>query len=164
MSKGRKMKHHLSLRTKDAITGFLFTLPALVGLGMFFVVPFGITMKMSLTESMGSSKFVGLKNYRDVLGSAAFKLAAKNTFKFFGVALPCILILSLLRFICISRYFNSWSIPYFSCSVIASVFLYLAVSVFALSSMENGMSSIRSTPKLSTATKRISGLSSPVFR
>ena len=90
------MKHRLSLRTKDAITGFLFTLPALVGLAAFFVVPFGITLKMSLSESMGSSKFVGLKNYRDVLGSAAFKLAAKNTFKFFGVALPCILILSLL--------------------------------------------------------------------
>ena len=31
-------QHHLSLRTKDAVTGFLFTLPALVGLGMFFVV------------------------------------------------------------------------------------------------------------------------------
>ena len=90
------MKHHLSLRAKDAVTGFLFTLPALVGLAAFFVVPFGITMKMSLTESMGSSKFVGLKNYSDVLKSAAFKLAAKNTFKFFGVALPCILILSLL--------------------------------------------------------------------
>ena len=30
--------------------------------------------------------------------------------------------------------------------------------------MENGMSSVRSTPKLSTATKRIPGLSSPVFR
>ena len=89
-------QHHLSLRTKDAITGFLFTLPALVGLAAFFVVPFGITMKMSLTESMGSSKFVGFKNYQDVLKSAAFKLAAKNTFKFFGVALPCILILSLL--------------------------------------------------------------------
>ena len=56
-------KLRLSLRTKDAMTGFLFTLPALVGLAAFFVVPFGITMKMSLTESMGSSKFVGLKNY-----------------------------------------------------------------------------------------------------
>ena len=29
------MKPHISLRTKDAVTGFLFTLPALVGLGMF---------------------------------------------------------------------------------------------------------------------------------
>ena len=29
------MKHNLSLRAKDAFTGFLFTLPALVGLGMF---------------------------------------------------------------------------------------------------------------------------------
>ena len=59
---------------------------------------------------------------------------------------------------------DNCSMPYFSCSVIAPVFLYLIVSIFALSSMENGMSSVRSTLKLSTATKRIPGLSSPVFR
>ena len=102
--------HHLSLRAKDAVTGFLFTLPALAGLAAFFVVPFGITMKMSLTESMGSSKFVGLKNYRDVMGSAAFKLAAKNTFKFFGVALPCILILSLLIALLLFRNLKKYDI------------------------------------------------------
>ena len=104
------MKHHLSLRTKDAITGFLFTLPALAGLAAFFVVPFGITMKMSLTESMGSSKFVGIKNYQDVLKSAAFKLAAKNTFKFFGVALPCILTLSLLIALLLFRNLKKYDI------------------------------------------------------
>ncbi|MBR6934218.1 MAG: sugar ABC transporter permease [Clostridia bacterium] len=103
-------KLRLSLRTKDAMTGFLFTLPALVGLAAFFVVPFGITMKMSLTESMGSSKFVGLKNYSDVLKSAAFKLAAKNTFKFFGVALPCILILSLLIALLLFRNLKKYDI------------------------------------------------------
>ena len=105
-----KQIHHLSLRAKNAVTGFLFTLPALVGLGAFFVVPFGITMKMSLTESMGSSKFVGLKNYRDVLKSAAFKLAAKNTFKFFSVALPCILILSLLIALLLFRNLKKYDI------------------------------------------------------
>ena len=103
-------QHHLSLRTKNAVTGFLFTLPALAGLAAFFVVPFGITMKMSLTESMGSSKFVGLKNYSDVLKSAAFKLAAKNTFKFFGVALPCILILSLLIALLLFRNLKKYDI------------------------------------------------------
>ena len=82
-------QHHLSLRTKDAVTGFLFTLPALVGLGMFFVVPFGITLKMSLSENMGASKFVGLKNYQNVLKSAAFKLAAKNTLEPTPTILEC---------------------------------------------------------------------------
>ncbi len=104
------MKPSFSLKTKDAITGFLFTFPALAGLAAFFVVPFGITMKMSLTESMGSSKFVGLKNYSDVLKSAAFKLAAKNTFKFFGVALPCILILSLLIALLLFRNLKKYDI------------------------------------------------------
>ena len=77
---------------------------------MFFVVPFGITLKMSLSESMGSSKFVGLKYYQDVLKSAAFKLAAKNTFKFFGVALPYILILSLLIALLLFRNLKKYDI------------------------------------------------------
>ena len=110
VSKVSNMKPRFSLKTKDAITGFLFTFPALAGLAAFFVVPFGITMKMSLTESMGSSKFVGLKNYSDVLKSAAFKLAAKNTFKFFGVALPCILILSLLIALLLFRNLKKYDI------------------------------------------------------
>ena len=110
VSKVSNMKPRFSLKTKDAITGFLFSFPALAGLAAFFVVPFGITMKMSLTESMGSSKFVGLKNYSDVLKSAAFKLAAKNTFKFFGVALPCILILSLLIALLLFRNLKKYDI------------------------------------------------------
>ena len=88
------MKHHrLSLRTKDSITGFLFCLPAIVGMAVFFVIPFCITLRMSFSENMGSSAFVGLKNYADVFASSAFRLAAKNTFRFFGAALPCIFLL-----------------------------------------------------------------------
>lgn len=90
------MKHHrLSLRTKDSVTGFLFCLPAIVGLAVFFVIPFCITLRMSVSENMGSSAFVGLKNYASVFDSSAFRLAAKNTFRFFGAALPCIFFLSL---------------------------------------------------------------------
>jgi len=90
------MKHHrLSLRTKDSVTGFLFCLPAIVGLAVFFVIPFCITLRMSVSENMGSSAFVGLKNYADVFASSAFRLAAENTFRFFGAALPCIFFLSL---------------------------------------------------------------------
>ena len=83
------------MRTKDSIAGMLFCLPAIAGMAVFFIVPFYITLRMSVSENMGSSAFVGLKNYADVIASSAFKLAAKNTFRFFGVALPCIFFLSL---------------------------------------------------------------------
>ncbi|MBQ9718472.1 MAG: sugar ABC transporter permease, partial [Clostridia bacterium] len=93
------MKHQhsfrLRMRTKDSIAGFLFCLPAIAGMAVFFVIPFCITLRMSVSENMGSSAFVGLKNYADVFASSAFRLAAENTFRFFGAALPCIFFLSL---------------------------------------------------------------------
>lgn len=85
----------LRMRTKDSIAGFLFCLPAIAGMAVFFVIPFCITLRMSVSENMGSSAFVGLKNYADVFASSAFRLAAENTFRFFGAALPCIFFLSL---------------------------------------------------------------------
>ncbi|MBQ2726004.1 MAG: sugar ABC transporter permease [Clostridia bacterium] len=85
----------LRMRTKDSIAGFLFCLPAIAGMAVFFVIPFCITLRMSVSENMGSSAFVGLKNYTDVFASSAFRLAAENTFRFFGAALPCIFFLSL---------------------------------------------------------------------
>ena len=89
------MKKSHKLSKKESITGFLFCLPSILGMLAFFVIPFGICIYMSLTESMGSSRFVGLKNYVDVLNSSAFRLAALNTLKFNAVAVPAILILSL---------------------------------------------------------------------
>ena len=90
------MKTSRKLSRRESLTGFLFTLPSILGMSAFFVIPFGITICMSLTESMGSSRFVGLKNYFDVLNSAAFKLAAVNTLRFNAVAVPAIMIISLL--------------------------------------------------------------------
>lgn len=79
------MKKSRQLRRKESFAGFLFCLPSILGLLAFFVIPFGVCIYMSFTESMGSSRFVGLKNYFDVLNSAAFKLAAWNTLKFNSV-------------------------------------------------------------------------------
>lgn len=89
------MKRNKKLRRKESLTGFLFCLPSVIGLLMFFVIPFGVCIYMSFTENMGSSKFIGLKNYADVLGSAAFRLAAWNTVKFNLVAVSIIMVVSL---------------------------------------------------------------------
>lgn len=62
---------------------------------LFFVVPFGVCVYMSFAENLNYSKFVGFKNYTDVLSSAAFRLAAWNTLKFNAVAVPLIMALSL---------------------------------------------------------------------
>ncbi len=88
------MKKHSKMQSRDALVGFLFCLPSILGLLVFFVVPFGITVFLSFMESRGSSTFVGFKNYVDVLNSSTFRLAAANTLKFNALAVPLILILS----------------------------------------------------------------------
>ena len=93
MNRAYKTKN--KLRVKESFAGFLFCLPSILGMLAFFVIPFGIAVYMSFTESMGSSRFVGLKNYFDVLRSAAFRLAALNTLRFNAVAVPVIMIISL---------------------------------------------------------------------
>ena len=78
--------------SRSALTGFFFTLPSIIGMLVFFIIPFCITIRLSLTESMGNSKFVGLKNFSTVMKSEAFRLAAKNTFRFAIVAIPLVMI------------------------------------------------------------------------
>lgn len=76
------------LARKESLTGFLFCLPSIIGMLVFFVIPFCLCLYMSFTESSGSVRFVGLKNYAEVLKSAAFRLAAGNTLKFIVIAVP----------------------------------------------------------------------------
>ena len=51
------------LARKESLTGFLFCLPSIIGMLVFFVVPFCLCLYMSFTESTGNGRFMGLKNY-----------------------------------------------------------------------------------------------------
>lgn len=93
MSKGFVPKSKLLKR--DALTGFLFSLPSIVGMLVFFLIPFVICIILSLTDSISSMKFVGIDNYVDIISSRTFRLAVWNTFKFIIVAVPLIMIFSL---------------------------------------------------------------------
>lgn len=93
MSKGFVSKSKLLKR--DALTGFLFSLPSIIGMLVFFLIPFVICIILSLTDSISSMKFVGIDNYVDIISSRTFRLAVWNTFKFIIVAVPLIMIFSL---------------------------------------------------------------------
>jgi len=90
-----RRKPSYRMRKRESFAGFLFCLPSGVGMLLFFAVPFGVCVYMSFAENFNISKFVGLRNYIDVLGSAAFRLAAWNTLKFNLVAVPLIMAVSL---------------------------------------------------------------------
>jgi len=83
-------------RIRESLTGILLCLPAIAGMAVFFLIPFAVCVYLSMTESTGSSAFVGLANYRDIFTSAAFRLAAGNTLLFNGIAVPVIMVFSFL--------------------------------------------------------------------
>lgn len=60
------------LATSETFAGWAFVLPALIGLGIFLVLPIGFTFWISFTDWNGLSppenaEFVGTQNYRDLL-------------------------------------------------------------------------------------------------
>lgn len=82
------------LRARESLAGFLLCFPAIAGLAVFFVIPFCVCVYLSMTEGTGSTAFAGISNYRDILTSAAFRLAAWNTFRFNISAVPLIMVFS----------------------------------------------------------------------
>ncbi|MBA8884836.1 carbohydrate ABC transporter permease [Dokdonella fugitiva] len=74
---------------------WLFTLPALVVIGLFFFVPVLAAFVLSLTDfdlyalaDLGNLRFVGLGNYIDVLRAPLFWKSLGNTLYFVGVGVP----------------------------------------------------------------------------
>lgn len=80
--------------TKRERTGWFFVLPSLIGVAVFYVVPFGDVVRRSFLQAAGDG-FAGLDNYGKVLVNPAFRLAAGNTIRFVLVCIPLLLLLSL---------------------------------------------------------------------
>ena len=74
--------------------GFCFVLPSLVGVFVFYIIPFGDVIRRSFMQAVGNG-FAGLDNYRQVFSHHAFCLAAGTTLCFVAVCLPLLLVLSL---------------------------------------------------------------------
>ena len=78
---------------RQAQTGLMLAAPVFLGSGIFFLLPFCLMLRYSLTFGIGGFRFVGLRNYREVLESPAFQLAAVNTVRFLAVGLLLALLL-----------------------------------------------------------------------
>ena len=87
---------------KREYTGFLFLLPSFLGVGLFWVIPYGDVIRRSFFSAV-SGEFTGLKNYRTVFENQAFRLAAGNTLKFFFICIPLLVGLSLLIAVLLTR-------------------------------------------------------------
>ena len=90
-------KHKLNLRerTLDLLKSLCFLFPSLLGVGVFFIVPFGVVVYYSLIDGVGSKNFVFLDNFIKLFDNSAFIMAAKNTLSFSVVAVPLAVILAM---------------------------------------------------------------------
>ena len=85
-------------------TDVLFLLPSLCGFLGFFIVPFFASFYYAFIENAFSKKFAGLENFRALLSNEFFRLAMINTARFTIVAVPLVMILSLLSALLIIRF------------------------------------------------------------
>ncbi len=92
--KSHKLK--LNEKSKDFLHSLCFLSPSLLGVCVFFIVPFGVVVYYSLIDGVGSRNFVGLENFIKLFQNSAFLLAAKNTLIFSAWAVPLAVILSMM--------------------------------------------------------------------
>ena len=92
--KSRKIQ--LNEKTKDFAQSLCFLSPSLLGVCVFFIVPFGVVVYYSLIDGVGSRNFVFLDNFVKLFHNSAFLLAAKNTLTFSAWAVPLAVALSML--------------------------------------------------------------------
>lgn len=74
----------------------LFIAPSLLGVLVFFVIPFMVVIYYSVVDNPISQNFVFLDNFKYVLENNAFKKAVSNTVRFSVIAVPLAVVLSLL--------------------------------------------------------------------
>lgn len=85
---------------------YLFILPAMAILTVFFFIPFFQTIGLSFfdyTNSIYNPSFVGLSNYKELLNSPLFYQVMGNTFFFLVLAVPFLVIFPLFLAILINQ-------------------------------------------------------------
>lgn len=91
----RERWHGLNYKTKDFIQSWMFSGPSVLGVSVFFILPFLVVVYYSVIKSPLNPEFVFFENFQNVIGNQAFKIAVKNTADFSIVAVPLAVILSL---------------------------------------------------------------------
>jgi multiple sugar transport system permease protein len=80
---------------RDGSFPLISLLPSLLGVLVFFVVPFFVVIYYSFVDNPISREFVFFDNFVNVMRNAAFKNAAQNTFEFSLTAVPLAVVLAL---------------------------------------------------------------------
>lgn len=88
-------KQPFPARQGEGPAALAFLAPSLIGIALFFLIPFADTVRRSFFDARGKN-FIKLDGYLSVLGNNAFQLAAVNTAKFALICIPLLLVISLV--------------------------------------------------------------------
>ena len=83
-------------RWNDFLQSLCFLSPSLLGVAVFFIVPFGVVVYYSLIDGVGSRSFVGLDNFIKLFQNSAFLMAGRNTLRFSVLAVPLAVVLAIV--------------------------------------------------------------------
>lgn len=75
--------------------GLFFILPSLLGVSIFYIIPFFRSLGYTFTQGIVHLKFVYFKNFTDLFQNSAFQTALKNTVIFILAGVPILIFLSL---------------------------------------------------------------------
>ncbi len=97
-----KQKHDATLSKrgkrelrKAKLVSAAFLAPSLIGVLVFFILPFLVIIYYSLINNPFQKEFVGLQNFINLFQNYSFRLAAGNTLRFSLIAVPLAVVLSL---------------------------------------------------------------------
>lgn len=95
---GQSKRRRISkLKLAEARAGYLFLLPAAICLLVWTIYPILKSFWYSLTDFdiLNEAEFVGLKNYRELLGDSDWNDALKRTFRYVIMYVPSLYVVSL---------------------------------------------------------------------
>ncbi len=133
---GQRGEKSLAVVRRNRRIGYLFLLPNLIGFVIFTFIPVVFAFALSLMEwdSSNPMKFVGLRNFVDLLHDSTFHIALKNTIVYTLGTVPGIVIISMFLAILLNKgikaaplFRAAHYIPYISSMVAVSIvwqFLY----------------------------------------
>ncbi len=80
---------------KWEIKAWVFILPGLIGVLLFYIIPFLMSLYYTFTKGITDVQFVWFENFRDLFGNPTFERATKNTLIFILIGVPSITLISL---------------------------------------------------------------------
>ncbi len=94
--KERKIKKIKHMERRERFTTSLFLIPSILGVLLFFVIPFIVVIYYSFIDNAFNKEFIFFENYIKLFKNSAFMQAVKNTVRFSLISVPLAVVLSLL--------------------------------------------------------------------